>query len=308
MKYQNILDYYQSLMFGPTDDSIVCAMSNYYPLPTEYIPNSGSRQMKIEANLGFTNIVTNRLATNLLNPLGMGRAQRDIWLHVFALTDQEWKLIEIRKCEDGESTSFARSFYPEYGNNTIVIVPLSERRVEVCLKELPEPMVLKVDRVPIAPRSTYSFAFGEVTSSYLGEYPSSMSKIKGSMLSFDYLSCKANETQNSYLLLMNLKRSAKSQAMHKINIIDSKLRKSIGSFNARENHFTWHEIAKEDELLVNAYTCATCSFIPIYINCSYTSKGPEINVEHTHPPSEHFWMGDDMKLTSDLKSKWLQIP
>ncbi|QNG28927.1 hypothetical protein [Synechococcus sp. LTW-R] len=292
---------------GPVDDFILCAMSNYYPLPTEYTFHSGNSQIKIETNLGFTNIVTNRLSTNLLNPLRKGRGEIDLWLHVFALMGQEWRLIEIRKCEGGESTSFARSLYPEYRSNTIVIVPLSERIVEASLKELPEPTALKVDRVPIAPRSTYSFFLGEVVSSYQGEYPASMSRIKGSMLSFDYLSCSTNEHQKAYLLLMNLKRSAESQAMHKINIIDSKSRKPVGSFNALENHFTWHEITKKDELLVNAYTCTTCAFIPIYINCSRSSAGPEINVEHTHPPSEHFWMGDDMKLTSELKSKWLQI-
>ena len=282
-------------------------MSNYYPLPTEYTLKSGNQQIQIEASLGFTNIITNQISTSILNKLGRLRVQRDLWLHVFVLKGLEWRLIEIRKCEDGESTSFSRSLYSEYRSNTIVIVPLSERRVEACLKELPEPTALKVDRVPIAPRSTYSFVLGEVASSYQGEFPSSMSKIKGSMLSFDYLSCNTNAVQKSYLLLMSLKRSAESQAMHKINIIDSKSRKPVGSFIALENHFTWHEIAKQDQLLVNAYTCSTCAFIPIYINCNCSSTAPEINVEHTHPPSEHFWMGDDMRLSSELKSKWLQI-
>ena len=287
--------------------SIICTMSNYYPLPTEYIHVSGSSKIKIATSLGFKNIVANKISINFPRVLGKSKAKIDIFLHAYALINKEWSLVEIRKCQYGESTSFCRSSYPEYCSNTIVIVPLHEIRDEARLKELPEPAKLKENRVPTAPRATYSFSIGEVTSSYQGEYPSEMAKIKGSMLSFDFLSRTTHETQKSYLLLMNIKRSAGSQAMHQINIIDSKSRKKIRAFNALENHFTWHEIIKNDEESIHAYTCQTCAFIPIYINCNYLMTVQEINVEHTHPPSEYFWMGDDMKLASELKSKWLQI-
>lgn len=282
-------------------------MNNYYPLPTEHTYKSCNGHIKIEARLGFTNIVTNRISPGLFSALAKKRNQRDLWLHVYVLTRQRWTLAEIRKCEYGESTSFSRSSYPDFGHNTITIVPLLERRGESSLADLPEPATLKLDKVPIAPRSTYSFSLGEVTSSYQGEYPFAMSVIKGSMLSFDYLSGRTNDNEKSFLLLMNLKRSAESQALHNIRIINSRSQQQIGSFSALENHFSWHEIQKEDEQLVNAYVCSTCSFIPIYINCRCTSVSQEINVEHTHPPSELFWMGDDAKIASQLKAKWLQI-
>ena len=35
--------------------------------------------------------------------------------------------------------------------------------------------------------------------------------------------------------------------------------------------------------------CKTCMFIPIYLNLFMSNDFNEINVEHTHPPSQYFW-------------------
>ena len=133
-----------------------------------------------------------------------------------------------------------------------------------------------------------------------------MSTIKGTLLSFDYLANLKSASRASLLLLMNIKESAASQLKHRINVVDSTSREILQSFDACENHFTWHTISKQDKSAVRAFTCNSCSFIPVYINCQYHEGQQEINIEHTHPPSEYLWINDNMHLTSKLKSNWLK--
>ena len=283
-------------------------MSSYYPLPTKYSLTISGKEVNILPSVSIVNIAANKKAARHHATLCDRPEQgKDLWLHVYALNREKWLLVDCRRCKYGESRLFSRLEFSDYPDHSLVVVPLFYRNHERSLTKLPQPADLQLDKTPVEPRATYFFSFGSSSSSYQGEFPYTMSTIKGSMLSFDYLANPSSPSQTSLLLLMNIKESAASQLKHRINVVDSYSRKVVQSFDAYENHFTWHKISKKDNSAVSAFICKSCSFIPIYINCQCNELQQEINVEHTHPPSEYFWINDNMRLTSKLKSNWLKI-
>ena len=283
-------------------------MSSYYPLPTQYSLTINGKEVDIQPSVSFVNVVANKKAGRNCFSLCHDKEEvKDLWLHVYALDSESWHLVDCRRCRYGETITLSRLDFSLYANHPLVIVPLYYRSLETSSIKLPVPVTLKIDKTPVEPRATYLFSFGSSSSSYQGEFPYMMSTIKGSMLSFDYLANPSSASKVSLLLLMNVKESARSQLKHRINVVGAHSKKIVQSFDARENHFTWHKISKEDDSDVHAFVCKSCSFIPIYINCQFWEQHQEINVEHTHPPSEYFWINDDTGLTSKLKSHWLKI-
>lgn len=283
-------------------------MSSYYPIPTKCSVTINGKEVDILPSVSFVNITTNKkISRNHLTLCDKLEQGKDLWLHVYALNSEKWFLVDCTRCKYGESRMFSRLEFSDYPDCPLVVVPLLYKNHEASLIKLPQPANLKLDKTPVEPRATYLFSFGSSSSSYQGEFPYAMSIIKGSMLSFDYLANPSSQSKASLLLLMNIKESAGSQLKHRINVVDSYSRKIVERFDAYENHCTWHKISKEDNSAVHAFICNSCSFIPVYINCQYHEWQQEINVEHTHPPSEYFWINDDMRMTSKLKSKWLKI-
>jgi hypothetical protein len=80
----------------------------------------------------------------------------------------------------------------EIGQLAVVIPCEIGFELKESLRVLPKPLSRKVDFAPVSERATISFERGKAVSSYQGDFPYQMSKVKGTFLAFD----KGNHPDN----------------------------------------------------------------------------------------------------------------
>jgi len=167
--------------------------------------------------------------------------------------------------------------------------------------ELPEPISRKSDITPVNERAAIYFYKEKSFSSYQGEFPYQMSRIKGTFIAFDSLMHCTNKNINTKIVFINIhsKRLLKKQIFY-LNINNSNSKERIVSNKYVHNSACIVDIPIHNDLEIFAYSKDSLG-IPIFI--SYNNLG-YLSVEHTHPPSELFW-NNKFKGQQLLKQNWL---
>ena len=284
-------------------------MTCYFPIPNN-IENKDLPNFRIRTSVTLINHPNNLLLRNYHSE---NLVKNDIFYNLYTINEGKWQKVLTKKCEFGQSIEFFRDQLILPKKNFVVIVPSKENNLPSITDSLPIPYSNRFDKSPVAERASYNFHIGDATSSYQGEYPLNMAKLKrGSFFSFDSL--RLDELKNSYcfILLMNLNLDASKNNKNKINLLNfDEQKKTICSFNAYSNNITTFKIPnlkfenfnnKEKNIY---FSCKSETFIPIYLTVFLSENNSQINVEHTHPPTEFFWGLDRVEGVKLLKKNWL---
>ena len=170
---------------------------------------------------------------------------------------------------------------------------------------LPSPISRKIDFSPVAERAAIYFKKGNAFSSYQGEFPFQMSRIKGSFLTFDPLIKSQIESTKSKMVLINIHSNQLSEKkLFTLNAANSLTKEILQSKDYVHNSACIIDIKSVDNVELCFYSKYSLG-IPIFI--SYDENG-YLSVEHNHPPSEYFFH-NKVKGQQVLKQKWFsQLP
>lgn len=283
-------------------------MTCYFPIPNN-IENEDSQNLNIRTSITLINHPNNLL---LRNYQSRNLVKNDIFYNLYTLYEGQWQKFLTKKCQFGESIEFFRDKLTLPKKNFVVIVPSKENNLPSLTDFLPIPYSNRFDKSPIAERASYNFYIGDVSTSYQGEYPFNMAKLKrGSFFSFDSLRLDYLKNSYCFIILMNLNLDATKNNKHKIDLLRfDRPKKNICSFDAYSNNFTVFKIPnlniKDNNKEKNLYfSCKSATFIPIYLTVFLSKNNSQINVEHTHPPTEFFWGLDRLEGVKLLKKNWL---
>ena len=170
---------------------------------------------------------------------------------------------------------------------------------------LPSPISRKVDLSPVAERATIYFKKDKAFSSYQGEFPYQMSRIKGSLLTFDPLMKSQNASTKTKMVLINIhSQKLNKKEFFTLNVANSLTKEVLQSHDYVHNSACVTDIkpiGREELCFYSKHTLG----IPIFI--SYDDNG-FLSVEHNHPPSEYFYYNKNngQKI---LKGQWFsQLP
>ena len=170
---------------------------------------------------------------------------------------------------------------------------------------LPSPISRKVDLSPVAERATIYFKKDKAFSSYQGEFPYQMSRIKGSLLTFDPLMKSQNASTKTKMVLINIhSQKLNEKEFFTLNVANSLTKEVLQSQDYVHNSACVTDIKPIGSEELCFYSKHTLG-IPIFI--SYDDNG-FLSVEHNHPPSEYFYYNKNngQKI---LKGQWFsQLP
>ena len=132
----------------------------------------------------------------------------------------------------------------------------------------------------------YFLQKGSAFSSYQGEFPYQMSRIKGSFLTFDPLIKSQNASTKTKMILINVHSSRLNEKeIFKLNVANSLTKEILQTKNYVHNSACIIDIKSINNEELCFYSKNTLG-IPIFLSyddCAYLS------VEHNHPPSEYFY-------------------
>jgi hypothetical protein len=183
-----------------------------------------------------------------------------------------------------------------------VVVPVD---IDVDLNDeytiLPEPLSRKVDLSPVNERAAIFFSKDNAYSSYQGEFPHQMSKIKGTFLAFDSLMKGNNANIKTKVVFINIhSNKLDEKQVFSLNMANIDTKKTVYSQKYVHNSAGIIDTKVIDNTEACFYSKGTLG-IPIFI--SYDDFG-YLSVEHTHPPAELFW-SNKFKGQQILKNNWL---
>ena len=214
----------------------------------------------------------------------------------------EWQKIDELKFNNSNNIKLSSSDYNLALGQLAVVIPCSiEFDLEDTYDVLPSPISRKIDFSPVAERAAIYFKKEKAFSSYQGEFPYQMSRIKGTFIAFDSLMHCTNKNINTKMAFINIhsKRLLKKQVFH-LNINNSNSKERIVSNKYVHNSACIVDIPIHNDLEIFAYSKDSLG-IPIFI--SYNNLG-YLSVEHSHPPSELF-LNNKFKGQHLLKQNWL---
>jgi hypothetical protein len=182
-----------------------------------------------------------------------------------------------------------------------VIIPCN---VDMDLKDiydtLPDPISRKIDLSPVAERAAVYFKKGKAFSSYQGEFPYLMSRIKGSFLTFDPLMKSQNASIKTKMVLINIhSQKLNEKEFFTLNVANSLTKELLLSKDYVHNSACIIDIKSINNEELCFYSKNTLG-IPIFI--SYDENG-YLSVEHNHPPSEYFY-NNSINGQKILKQNW----
>jgi len=214
--------------------------------------------------------------------------------------DNYWVKLDERYVNE----DFVRLCSDEYpinlGELAVLVMVANDENLEDVYEELPEPISRKIVDTKVNDRASVIFCNKENCSSYQGEFPYLMSKIKGTFLSFDPLVQFGNEVQNKLFFVNIYSKKIKHKKKYSLCMAENKSKKILNCINYYQNSVAIMDIKKQDNEVI-FYSKDTLG-IPIFL--SFNDKG-FISVEHTHPPSEFFWK-EKLRGQGFLKSNWLE--
>jgi hypothetical protein len=218
----------------------------------------------------------------------------------------QWKKIDEVKFNENNNIVLSSTDYDLNVGQLAVIIPYE---IEMDLKDrydtLPEPISRKIDLSPVNERATISFTKGNAFSSYQGEFPYQMSRIKGTFLAFDPLIQDKNKTINTKIVFINIhSNKLNEKESFELIVANSNSKEKVTSKEYVHNSACIIDFQAINNIELCFYSKDTLG-IPIFV--SYDDTG-YLSVEHTHPPSEYF-CNNKFKGQQILKKNWLsQLP
>lgn len=175
---------------------------------------------------------------------------------------------------------------------------------------LPAPATRTIDGSPVATRCSLRFHWSGVSSSYQSEYPLVMAdRTTGAVNSFNLSAFPQGDAAVVLFCAVNITRDAGVSTMsYTITPVGTDGATLDGAAaTARRNACTVIETDSTEAAHRLAYTSGDAVFLPIYVTLSHSSRGPEMSVEHTHPPHEMFWRRPSQTFCMPrLRSAWIR--
>jgi len=276
-------------------------MASYFPIP----PNIPINESFIYSSITLGGFSNNNLKKN------RKFSTNYVTYVLYKLENQYWEKIKEVKCKYGNLINIKRSDIKVKNSDLLIAFSAKENNPPQRTNILPEPLSLRNDNAPIKERASYNFELNGSISSYQGDYPLGMAKVnKGTFFCTDSLINKSeNNNKSSYLMLLNINQNANKNDEHVLYAFDPYDKKVIKKFNIKSNAINLINLNslvkfKKKELF---FQCKTSLFTSIFINTFLDKDINEINVEHTHPPSQYFWGNSASKGVKLLKGKWLNF-
>ena len=275
-------------------------MTSYFPL----LPNIKlANNKKIKGSLTFLNYPNNILKKNTRYI-----EKKTLNIGIYKLKNNLWELIDIRECQLRNFITISREDLTVQDRLMVVCVVRKDRNFPKKCEYLPTSHSLRVDDSFVEERASYNFTYNDSSTSYQGEYPCSMAKIRnGSFMSFDILkSGMQSKGVENFLLLMNLNISAKFQSEIIVNAYDPENKDYSKQLKAKQNSISVFNLNYLDEKISSKITffCSNnCTFIPLFL--SLDKNNDQMSFEHTHPPADLFIGSDKFKVVKIMKKKWM---
>ncbi len=213
-----------------------------------------------------------------------------------------WEKLDEIEFSNGNNISLSSDNYSlDIGQLAVVIPCEVDFNFLDRYSELPAPIDRKVDLSPINERATIYFSKGASFSSYQGEFPYQMSKIKGTFLAFDPLIQSTGNDLKTKIVFINIYSGKITEKnLFHLNVANANSKEKMVSNAYVHNSAAIIDIRTIDNVELCVYSKNTLG-IPIFI--SYNDS-EFLSVEHTHPPSEYFW-NNKFKGQQLMKQSWL---
>jgi hypothetical protein len=256
------------------------------------------------ANVGDGIVNSVQLSRFVPNRRVNSRAKVDYKVGVYTQSFDSvfWEKLDEIEFSNSNNISLSSSNYSLDVGQLAVIIPCE---VDFDLldrySELPIPVDRKVDLSPVNERAAIHFTKGDSFSSYQGEFPYQMSRIKGTFLAFDPLIQRTDGNIKTKIAFINIHSdNISKKTQFNLNVANAHSKERIISNAYVHNSAGIIDINNTDNIELCFYSKDTLG-IPIFI--SYNESG-YLSVEHTHPPSEYFW-NNKFKGQQLLKQNWL---
>ena len=277
-------------------------MRAYFPLPPT-IKIEGIQE-KIIGSLTFLNCPNNRL-----KPIfSKNEYKESVFLGLYSHNKDNWDLLQVEECKPMEFLDINRNQFNVEDNQMIVAILKKTNNFKKVSKTLMEPDSLKIDNSIVDQRVSMNFSFLNSVTSYQGDYPLKMTKLKrGSLFTFDALKETKNSFIRNFVILMNISKNCSYKEPENIKVFNPSNKDEFIYLKAYRNSFNIFETQIYEKLLGSEktifLTSDSCSFIPMML--SVNSKTNQLSVEHTHPPSEYFFGPQKLEFMNLLKKVWI---
>ena len=192
----------------------------------------------------------------------------------------------------------------EIGQLAVIIPCEIGFELKESLRVLPKPISRKVDFSPVSERATISFERGKAVSSYQGDFPYQMSKVKGTFLAFDALSFNSHKGINNKLILINIfSQELTEKKQFSLHMINSITKENIKKQAYIHNSAAIMNFDCNKDLSYIFYSKDTLG-VPIFISY-HEDFDSNLSVEHAHPPAEYFFGESKFIGQQELKTNWL---
>ena len=216
-----------------------------------------------------------------------------------------WEKIDEASFNGENNIKLSSSDYNlEIGQLAVVIPCEIGFELKESLRVLPKPLSRKVDFSPVSERATISFERGKAVSSYQGDFPYQMSKVKGTFLAFDALAFNSHKGINNKLILINIfSQELTEKKQFSLHMINSITKENIKKQAYIHNSAAIMNFDCNKDLSYIFYSKDTLG-IPIFISY-HEDLDSNLSVEHSHPPSEYFFGESKFIGQQELKTNWL---
>lgn len=223
--------------------------------------------------------------------------------------DIVWNKLDEIYFQDRNNITLESTDYNLSVGQLAVIIPCAlDFFCEEKVDSLPEPVSRKLDNSPVNERAMISFRKGKLVSSYQGEFPYLMSRIKGTFIAFDPLINKRQNNVTTKLVFINIfSKKIIDKQKYNLKMADSIDKNIKNNIEYVHNSAAIMDVCDGDGSSYVFYSKDTLG-IPIFISYE-KNENSSLSVEHTHPPSELFWGEYKFYGQGVIKSNWLrQLP
>lgn len=243
------------------------------------------------------NDVSTTITVTRFVPNSLGQKLNTIPFNVAVYTmdhnDGSWLLRENLSFSDSQHVTISsEKLGLDVGEIAVALPVQHDSTLPSRTRWLPAPATRTVDGSPVATRCSLRFHWSGVSSSYQSEYPLVMAdRFSGPINSFNLSTFPQGLEASVLFCAVNITRDAnQSSHNYRITPVNSDGVDLVDAASiARRNACTVFESDSVEAATRLAYTSADAVFLPIYVTLSNSAHGPEISVEHTHPPHEMFW-------------------
>ena len=214
------------------------------------------------------------------------------------------KIDEVNFNGDNNIQLKSTDYNLEIGQLAVVIPCEIGFELKESLRVLPKPITRKVDSSPVSERATISFQRGKTVSSYQGEFPYQMSKVKGTFVAFDALAFNSQKGVINKLILINIfSQELSEKKQFTLHMANSMTKENIKKQTYTHNSAAIMNFDCNKDFSYIFYSKDTLG-VPIFISY-HEDLDSNLSVEHSHPPSEYFFGESKFIGQQELKTNWL---